>query len=248
MNSSNQGRERQPSRKFWTVRRSTLSLITLALLATLGVSSCTQPDSGSTTNANTPAANSPGNSTTTVKNQPASGNNSGAPVANNAATPPTSDGALRSIPLPASLLDTQLTTIDGKSLKFSDYKGKIVVINLWASWCGPCRVETPELIEMSKEYKSQGVEFVGLTTKGNDPDVEPIKEFVREQQVPYKTVWDDGRFAGPLTQAVRARAVIPQSFVLLRDGSIYKHFEGFNQVETPRRLREAIEQAVNAKS
>jgi thiol-disulfide isomerase/thioredoxin len=247
MNSSNHRRERQPSQRFWTARRLTLSFIMLALLATLGVSSCTQTDSGSTTNTNTPAANAPGNSTASVRNQPASGNNSGAPAANSAASP-ASDGALRSIPLPASLLDTQLTTIDGKSLKFSDYKGKIVVINLWASWCGPCRVETPELIEMSKEYKSQGVEFVGLTTKGNDPDIEPIKEFVREQQVPYKTVWDDGRFAGPLTQAVRARAVIPQSFVLLRDGSIYKHFEGFNQVETPRKLREAIEQAVNSKS
>ncbi|MBD0325292.1 MAG: TlpA family protein disulfide reductase [Pyrinomonadaceae bacterium] len=245
MNSSIHGHKRQPSQRFWTARRLTLSFITLALLATLGVSSCTQPETpATTTNANIPPA--PGSNTASVKNQPASGNSSGAPSTN--AAPPSSAGPLRSIPLPAALLDTPLTTIDGKSLKFSDYKGKVVVINLWASWCGPCRVETPELIEMSKEYKSQGVEFVGLTTKGNDPDIEPIKEFVREQQVPYKTVWDDGRFAGPLTQAVRARAVIPQSFVLLRDGSIYKHFEGFNQIETPKKLRQAIEEAVNSKS
>jgi thiol-disulfide isomerase/thioredoxin len=154
---------------------------------------------------------------------------------------------VRSIPLPASLLETPLTTIDGKSLKFSDYNGKVVVINMWATWCGPCRIETPELIQMSKEFKARGVEFVGLTTKSNDPEIEPIKEFIEQQQVPYKTVWDDGRFAGPLTQAVRARAVIPQSFVLLRDGSIYRHFEGFNQVDTPRKLREAIEQALNYK-
>lgn len=246
MHSSIHGHKQQPSQRFWTARRLTLSFITLALLATLGVSSCTQPEN--TSNTNTPSTNSMGSSTTTVKNQPASSNNSGAPAAANNAAPPSNAGPLRSIPLPASMLDAQLTTIDGKSLKFSDYKGKVVVINLWASWCGPCRVETPELIQMSKEYKSQGVEFVGLTTKGNDPDIEPIKEFVREQQVPYKTVWDDGRFAGPLTQAVRARAVIPQSFVLLRDGSIYKHFEGFNQIETPKRLRQAIEEAVNSKS
>jgi hypothetical protein len=109
-------------------------------------------------------------------------------------------------------------------------------------------VETPELIKMSQEFKSRGVEFIGLTTKGNDPDIEPVKDFVSEQQVPYKTVWDDGSFATPLTQAVRARAVIPQSFVLLRSGGIYKHFEGFNQTQTPRLLREAIEQALNAQS
>lgn len=224
------------------------TFVGLSLLATLGVSSCTQPETTSTTTTNTssPAANAPASGNVPGKGQPAAVNSS-APV-NSSAAPPTETGALRSIPLSASLLDTPLTTIDGKSVKFSDYKGKIVVINLWASWCGPCRVETPELIQMSKEFKSQGVEFVGLTTKGNDPDVEPIKEFVRQQQVPYKTIWDDGSFAGPLTQAVRARAVIPQSFVLLRDGSIFKHFEGFNQVETPRKLREAIEQAVSSKS
>jgi thiol-disulfide isomerase/thioredoxin len=232
-----------PAPGFWTARRLAGSFIALALLATLGVSSCTQPENTSTTNANSPAATAPQSNAA-----PAKGGNTASAPANNAAPPNRVAGPLPSIPLPAALLDTPLNTIDGKSLKFSDYKGKIVVINLWASWCGPCRVETPELIQMSKDFKAQGVEFVGLTTKGNDPDVEPIKEFVREQQVPYKTVWDDGRFAGPLTQAVRARAVIPQSFVLLRDGSIYKHFEGFNQVETPRKLREAIEQAVNSKN
>jgi thiol-disulfide isomerase/thioredoxin len=232
MTSSN---TRQPSKRFWTAQRLTTTFIVLSLLATVGISSCTTSNTNTTvTSANTPATNAP------VKAPPAT--NPNAP-ANNAAPP----AAVRSIPLPASLLETPLTTIDGKSLKFSDYNGKVVVINLWASWCGPCRVETPELIQMSKDFKSQGVEFVGLTTKGNDPEIEPIKEFVAEQQVPYKTVWDDGRFAGPLTQAVRARAVIPQSFVLLRDGSIYKHFEGFNQIETPKKLREAIEQALNYK-
>jgi thiol-disulfide isomerase/thioredoxin len=210
----------------------------LALLATIGVSSCTQPENVSTTNA-------PGSNTAPVKGQPPTVNSSTAPA--NTAAPPSNAGAVPSIPLPPALLDTPLTTIDGKTLKLSDYNGKVVVINMWATWCGPCRIETPELVKMSQEYKARGVEFIGLTTKGNDPDVEPIKQFVREEQVPYKTVWDDGRFAGPLTQAVRARAVIPQSFVISTTGSILKHFEGFNQVDTPRKLREAIEQALNYK-
>jgi thiol-disulfide isomerase/thioredoxin len=137
-----------------------------------------------------------------------------------------------------------LTTIDGQSLKLSDYKGKVIIINLWASWCGPCRIETPELVRMSQEYKARGVEFVGLTTRQNDPDLEPIKDFVREQQVTYKTVYDDGTFAGPLSQTVRARAVIPQSYVISRDGNILKHFEGFNAEQTPRLMRQAIEQAL----
>lgn len=233
MTSSN---TRQPQKRFWTAQRLTATFIVFALMATIGISSCTSGNPDSTTNANAPATNASTKAPTAT--------NPKAPATNTAPPPATT---VNSIPLPSSLLETPLTTIDGKTLKFSDYNGHVVVINLWASWCGPCRVETPELIQMSKDFKARGVEFVGLTTKGNDPEIEPIKEFVSEQQVPYKTVWDDGRFAGPLTQAVRARAVIPQSFVLLRDGSIFKHFEGFNQMQTPKLLREAIEQALNYK-
>ncbi|HEY0404242.1 MAG TPA: TlpA disulfide reductase family protein [Pyrinomonadaceae bacterium] len=241
-------------RRFWTARRLSITFIVAALLSTFGVSSCTQSGNDTTTNGTGTNMNATTSTSSTVKTQPPS-TTSGAPInsaaqpnANSAAPPATAGGPLPSIPLPAALLDTAMTTIDGKSLKLSDYKGKVVIINMWASWCGPCRVETPELIKMSQEFKSRGVEFIGLTTKGNDPDIEPIKDFISEQQVPYKTVWDDGSFAGPLSQAVRARAVIPQSYVLLRNGSIYKHFEGFNQTQTPRLLREAIEQALNAQS
>ena len=207
---------------FWTTRRLVVTFIALALLLSFGVSSCTQTTNVVTTNSN---ASPP------------------TPKATNAA-PARNAGTVPSIPLPAGLLETRLTTIDGQSFKLSDYKGKVVIINLWASWCGPCRIETPELVRMSQEYKARGVEFIGLTTRQNDPDLEPIKDFLREQQVTYKTVYDDGTFAGPLSQAVRARAVIPQSYVISRDGNILKHFEGFSAEQTPTLMRQAIEQAL----
>jgi thiol-disulfide isomerase/thioredoxin len=242
-------------RRFWTAWRLSITFIVAALLGAFGVTSCTQPgnDTATTNSAGTTSANVTTTRTTVNTQPPSTANsapvNSAAPPANGNAAPPTANaGALPSIPLPPALMDVAMKTVDGKPFKLSEYKGKIVIINMWASWCGPCRVETPELIKMSQEFKSRGVEFLGLTTKGNDPDIEPIKEFIAEQQVPYKTVWDDGSFAGPLAQAVRARAVIPQSYVLLRNGSIYKHFEGFNQTQTPRLMREAIEQALNAQS
>lgn len=252
MTSSTQQQRPQPH-TFWTARRLSFTFIVLALLATLGVSSCTQSENVSTTNSGATTANAPASNAAAPvnKTQPPTGNtsvgtaNSTTPPSSNA-EPPANAGALPSIAMPAAMLNTPLKTIDGKSFKLSDYKGKVVIINLWASWCGPCRVETPELIKMSQEYKERGAEFIGLTTKSNDPEIEPIKEFVSEQQVPYKIVWDDGSFAGPLSQIVRARAVVPQSYVLLRNGNIYKHFEGFSQTETPRKLREAIEQALNA--
>lgn len=256
MTSSTQQQRQQPH-SFWTTRRVSFTFIVLALLATLGVSSCSQSENVSTTttttNSRATTATAPASNAAPAKTQPPTGNVAVATVNNNAAppttaAPPAAGGALPSIPMPAAMFSTPLKTIDGKTFKLSDYKGKVVIINLWASWCGPCRVETPELIKMSQEYKARGAEFIGLTTKGNDPEIEPIKEFVSEQQVPYKIIWDDGSFAGPLSQLVRARAVVPQSYVLLRNGNIYKHFEGFNSTETPRKLREAIEQALNSQS
>ncbi len=148
------------------------------------------------------------------------------------------------IEMPASVINAQLKDINGAPIKLADYSGKVVIINMWATWCGPCRIETPELVALSKEYKSRGVELIGLTTQNNDPNVEKIKEFLRANQVEYPTVYDDGSFAGQLTQLTRARSVIPQSFVV-RDGYIIKHFEGFDPRSTPAKLRQAVEQAIN---
>ncbi|MBV9958112.1 MAG: TlpA family protein disulfide reductase [Acidobacteria bacterium] len=150
------------------------------------------------------------------------------------------------IEMPASVLNAQLKDVDGAPLKLADYNGKVVIINMWATWCGPCRIETPELVALSKEYKSRGVELIGLTTQSNDPSVDKIKDFLRANQVEYRTVYDDGSFAGQLTQLTRARSVIPQSFVV-RDGYIIKHFEGFDPRSTPAKLRQAVEQAINDK-
>ncbi len=64
----------------------------------------------------------------------------------------------------------------------------------------------------------------------------------------YKILWDDGALAGPLVQSVNGRSVIPQSFVISRDGKIVKHFSGFNAQQTPTLMRQAVEEALNDKS
>ena len=74
-----------------------------------------------------------------------------------------------------------------------------------------------------------------------------MKEFVRSQKVTYKIIWDDGTLAAPLVEAVGARSVIPQSFVIARDGRIVKHFQGFSPLSTPQLMRAAVEEALNDK-
>jgi thiol-disulfide isomerase/thioredoxin len=152
------------------------------------------------------------------------------------------------VPLPLGLRETSVQTIDGESLKLSDYADKVVVLNIWATWCGPCRLEMPELVKISNEYKTRGLVVFGIATTYNEQnDPERVKNYVKSQNVPYKIIWDDGTLSAPLVQAVQARSVIPQSFVISRDGRIVKHFSGFNVYQTPQLMRQAIEDSLNGK-
>ena len=70
---------------------------------------------------------------------------------------------------------------------------------------------------------------------------------MKQNNIPYQIIWDDGTLAGPLVEAVQGRSVIPQSFVISRDGNIVRHFTGFNVSSTPQQMRQAVEDALGAK-
>lgn len=165
-----------------------------------------------------------------------------------ATQPPARTAPLAVVPLPQGLRETSVQTIDGESLKLSDYADKVVVLNIWATWCGPCRLEMPELVKISNEYKTRGLVVLGIATTYNEQnDPQRVKNYVKAQNVPYKIIWDDGTLAAPLVEAVQGRSVIPQSFVISRDGRIVKYFSGFNVYQTPQLMRQAIEDSLNNK-
>ena len=177
---------------------------------------------------------------------------SSSPAANtNPARPNTTTRIIPNGPvvLSSEIRDTKVKTLDGGSLKLSDYNDKVVVVNIWATWCGPCRQEMPDLVKLNQEYKSRGLIVLGLATTYNErDDPEHVKQFIKAQNVDYKILWDDGTLANPLVQSVNGRSVIPQSFVISRDGKIVKHFSGFNALSTPTLMRQAVEEALNDKS
>jgi thiol-disulfide isomerase/thioredoxin len=177
--------------------------------------------------------------TTSAPNAPCNGASSSGQQAYNPAN---------AISMPDPIRDAQLTTIDGKSFKLTDYSGKVVVLNLWATWCVPCRAETPELISLSNEFKDKGVEVIGVATKENEENgdgVQGVKDFVRGYKVPYQMVYTDHNFAAPLLQMVNAQAIIPQSFVISREGKFIAHFRGFNPELTPTKMHAVVEQAAS---
>ena len=213
---------------FWTANRVILTLTVVVAISALGLSSCNSTDDRSKNGAGVASSNKPVNP------------NSSAP---NASTAPAAV-----ISLPQTVRDTKVQTLDGQSLKLADYADKVMVLNIWATWCGPCQLEMPELVKMNNEYKSRGLVVLGLATTANEQQgQEYVKNFVRAKGINYKILWDDGSLSGALVRSVNAQSVIPQSFVISRDGRILKHFQGFNQYSTPTLMRQAVEQALSEK-
>jgi glutathione peroxidase-family protein len=146
--------------------------------------------------------------------------------------------------LPPAVIDAELRAVSGSPIKLSNYAGKVLLVNLWATWCGPCRQETPELVKLHKEFRSQGLEVVGLSTENPDDSADKVREFVHNYNVDYRVGWSGPQVAVALMQG---RDAIPQSFVISRDGRVLKRFVGFNSITTPEQIRAAVQEALNDK-
>ncbi|GAA4904614.1 hypothetical protein GCM10023405_27070 [Streptomonospora salina] len=108
-------------------------------------------------------------------------------------------------------------TLDGESVSLADYRGDVLVLNFWASWCGPCRSEVPVLNEVYAENKDAGVDFLGVNIKDNTTAAEAFEE---NQGVEYPSLFDQ---PGRVPQAFRETvppAAIPSTLVLDRQGRI----------------------------
>ena len=165
--------------------------------------------------------------------------NSNDPATTSRPAAPTRPTALDTLPRP--VLDAENKATSGGPIKLSNYSGKVLLVNLWASWCGPCRAETPELVKLHKEYQSRGVEMVGLSTEDPDASAESVSDFIREFAVDYQIGWAKREVAQTLMQG---RTSIPQSFIIARDGRIIKRFIGFRPDLTPDQLKQALEEAL----
>lgn len=108
-----------------------------------------------------------------------------------------------------------LKTIDGKQVSLADYKGQVVLLNLWATWCPSCVRETPRLVRLHEKYTAQGFAVLGINTTYQDEQAK-IEQFVRDQRVSYPILLDtEDKFGS----AYRAR-LLPTSYLISRSGKI----------------------------
>jgi len=113
-----------------------------------------------------------------------------------------------------------LKDISGKDVKLSDYKGKVVILDFWATWCGPCRRGIPDLIALQKQYsKDLAVIGISLDQKNTIADVVP---FYKSFGINYPVVYGDAK----IVQAYGGIEAIPTSFVIDREGKIVNKYVG----------------------
>ncbi|MEV5357281.1 TlpA disulfide reductase family protein [Streptomyces sp. NPDC052693] len=110
-------------------------------------------------------------------------------------------------------------TVDGKQLDVDDYKGKVVVVNVWGSWCPPCRAEAPGFQKVSEDLKDQGVQFVGINTR--DTSTGPALAFEKAYKVTYPSLYDPtGKLMLRFERGTLNPQAIPSTLVFDREGKI----------------------------
>lgn len=114
-----------------------------------------------------------------------------------------------------------LKNLEGQDVSYSDYAGKIVILDFWDTWCPPCKAEIPHFIEIQKEYQAKGVEMLGIAF--GQEGVDAVRKFVKEQNVNYTNLLateDVIRQFGGIKG-------IPTTFVMTPNGDIFKKYVGY---------------------
>lgn len=143
--------------------------------------------------------------------------------------------------LPEKVKERRIRKLDNNYFRLADFEGKVLVINLWASWCGPCRREVPEYEAIRKDYSGRGVEFIGLTPEDPAAASEQVNKFVSRTNFGFLLGWADREMA---TTLMNGRRSIPQTLVVGTNGNIVNHWVGYAPGRSGDRLREALDSAL----
>jgi peroxiredoxin len=149
-----------------------------------------------------------------------------------------SSGKLLNQPAP----DFALTSLDGKTLKLSDYRGKAVLLNFWATWCEPCKIEMPWFVDLQKKYGPQGLQVLGVAM--DDAPAKDISDFAQKMSVNYPIVIGKEE-VGTQYGGVQ---YLPSTFYISRDGKIIDRVFGLvSRSEIENNVQKALSTQVATK-
>jgi thiol-disulfide isomerase/thioredoxin len=115
----------------------------------------------------------------------------------------------------------QLNGLNGKTVKFSDFHGKVVILDFWATWCAPCRVEIPHFVELQKQYGDKGLAIIGVSLDEQGPKV--VKKFAEQFGVNYPIVMGNQK----VVETYGGIVAVPTTFVIDRQGRIVSRHLGY---------------------
>ena len=144
-------------------------------------------------------------------------------------------------PAPSAIMTADIKNLDGTTFKLQDKKGKVVLINAWATWCRPCIEEMPSIVELQNKFKDKGFEVIGLNSDNEPKDA--IEGFVAKQKLNYQIAWADEAFMTEMIKVSRLQG-IPQSLLINREGQLTGVFTG-GGAATVNKLKETVEKIVN---
>jgi cytochrome c biogenesis protein CcmG, thiol:disulfide interchange protein DsbE len=143
-------------------------------------------------------------------------------------------------PAPAAIMQADVKNLDGTVFKLQDKKGKVILVNLWATWCLPCIKEMPHLVELQEKFKDQGFEIIGLDV---DPESkEDIEAFAAKQKLNYQLGWAENSMQTEFVKISKMEG-IPQSLLINREGQLTGVFTG-GGTNTIVSLKETVEKVV----
>ena len=118
--------------------------------------------------------------------------------------------------------DFSLTDLSAHTISLSAYRGKVVLLDFWATWCEPCKVEIPHFIEMQNRYGAQGLQVIGISM---DDDEKPVRDFQQQYKMNYPVAVGNAKLA----QSYGGILGLPITFLIDREGRIYSRHIGQTQ-------------------